>query len=50
METFAEVSDKDVSDRSFIQYDAAGNIIRSSSADDASRNEDIKRGDFYAGV
>ncbi|TCD71940.1 hypothetical protein EIP91_000072 [Steccherinum ochraceum] len=47
METFAQVSDKDVSDKSFIQYDAAGNaVVRASSTDDV----DSKKGDFYAGV
>lgn len=50
METFAQTSDKDVSDRSFIQYDATGKVIRTTSEDDISRVEDKKAGDFYPGV
>ena len=46
METFAQVSDKDVSDKSFIQYDASGKIIRTSSAEDLGQ----KASDFYDNV
>ena len=48
METFAQVSDKDVSDKSFIQDDASGKIIRTSSADDLDLGQ--KASDFYDNV
>ena len=51
MDTFAQVSDKDVSDKSFIQYDASGKVIRTSSAEDLVRGHDVKGpAEFYSGV
>ena len=45
METFAQVSDKDTSDKSFVQYDAAGRSIAPEPFDPENQviRDDIKR-------